>query len=119
MDDFAGLWGHEEAESWFARSVANMREHGAAIVLSLGQEDQLEGPVSQLLREVLSAGTVIQMQLPSKATLDMVVESRCPSKYAGALRNVLDSCEDGEATWNSLRDFALKTKTILDEHSAT
>lgn len=109
IDDFAGAWGSEWAETEIAETIETMRSKKAPILLTLTEEEFVTGPHSLRLRDVLGRGTEVRMRAPDKSAITSILEMHCGS--GENLDCALLNCPqlNADYSWSNLQEVALAT----------
>lgn len=106
IDDFAAAWGDELTESEIASNFAALKAQGAAIVVTMTNEDYVSQPISPALRSAIEGGTVAHMEGPDAECLRRIVEQRCVERSSDVCASVLSAISTGAPTWTTIRTLA-------------
>ncbi len=111
IDDIAAAWGNECVESIIANSIAFARANGSTVVVTMTDEEYVQGPATESMREVLEHGTEVHLSLPDQEAMKSILVSRFNAhnrKLSGALPEWAIKCG---TSWAAVQQSALKNST--------
>lgn len=109
IDNVAGAWGSECVASEIASLILFLRSNGSTVVLTMTDEEYVQGPPSAMLRKVLEQGTDIHMSLPDRDAMHDICSMRFDvSNFKASVRLPEWACVSG-SIWSSIQERALSS----------
>ncbi|MBL0061090.1 MAG: hypothetical protein IPP40_06270 [bacterium] len=107
IDNVAAAWGTELVESELASLISYLRSNGSTVVVSITDEEYVQGPTYAPLREIFEQGSEVHLALPDRDAMRRICSSRFNARNRKASIGLPEWVSDCGNSWSAVQKNAL------------
>jgi len=111
IDNVAAAWGSEYVASEIASLILFLRSNGSTVVVTMTDEEYVQGPPSAMLRKVFEQGTDIHISLPDRDAMHDICSKRFNVGSCKASVRLPEWMRESGNSWSSIQERALSNIT--------